>query len=50
MIWLKKAKTLLECVTHSSKFNSFDRNLEKVLQAKARFLTKGKKAPSLVRG
>ena len=50
MIWVKKAKTLLEGLTHSSKFNCFDRNLEKVLEAKARFLTKGKKAPFLVRG
>lgn len=30
MIWLKKAKTLLEWTTLSGKFNSFDRNLEKV--------------------
>ena len=50
MIWMKKAKTLLERLTHSSKFNNFNRNLEKVLEAKARFLTKGKKAPFLVRG
>ncbi|XP_006051255.2 acyl-coenzyme A thioesterase 13 [Bubalus bubalis] len=30
MIWVKKAKTLLEGLTHSGKFNCFDRNLEKV--------------------
>lgn len=30
MIWVKKAKTLLEWLTHSGKFNGFDRNLEKV--------------------
>ncbi|CAI9168814.1 unnamed protein product [Rangifer tarandus platyrhynchus] len=30
MIWLKKAKTLLEWVMHSGNFHSFDRNLEKM--------------------
>ncbi|XP_040105870.1 acyl-coenzyme A thioesterase 13 [Oryx dammah] len=30
MIWMKKAKTLLEWLTHSGKFRNFDRNLEKV--------------------
>ena len=50
MIWMKKAKTLLESVMHSGKFKNFDRNLEKVLEAKARFLTRGKKARFLVRG
>ncbi|XP_040092873.1 acyl-coenzyme A thioesterase 13-like [Oryx dammah] len=30
MIWMKKAKTLLEWLMHSGKFNNFDRNLEKV--------------------
>ncbi|XDB63227.1 PREDICTED: acyl-coenzyme A thioesterase 13 isoform X1 [Capra hircus] len=48
MIWMKKAKTLLESVMHSGKFKNFDRNLEKVLEAKARFLTRGKKARFLV--
>lgn len=30
MIWMKKAKTLVERLTHSGKFKNFDRNLEKV--------------------
>lgn len=45
-----KAKSLLEAIKFSGKALGFDRNLEKVLEAKARFLMKGKNAPCLVRG